>query len=89
MVDIAQFPHLDFARPYSAHAMQRHIDILLLPLSDHLVAELETLTPEYLEVVGQKGLDEVGSRVERHLKGYDPAWFLCSLFGECAAWGSR
>jgi hypothetical protein len=62
--------------------MRRHIDILLLPLSDHLVAELDTLTPDYMEVVGPKGLEEVGNKVEKHLKAYDPAWFLCSLFGK-------
>ena len=72
---------LDFDTAFDPLALRQHIDGYLLPLAQHLLDEIATLAPEYLELVGKPEYDKLMDHAQKHLMAYDPAWFLCSMFG--------
>lgn len=53
-----------------------------MPLAEHLTDELQTLTPELMEKLGEEELVRLRKDIETHLMAYDPKWFLCSGYSE-------
>ena len=79
-----RYPNLDLGTPFSATALQNHMDTFLGDLSSHMSSELETLKPEHLDKIGEEKLKEIMSKATTLLRHHDPAWFLCALMGERA-----
>ena len=66
---------------FDPSALRRCMDSYMAILSEHLWDEIGTLKAENMQAVGDKDAKEFDAVVDKHLKGYDPSWFLCSTIG--------
>lgn len=41
-----------------------------------------TLDPQYFEMIGEKGTEEVNVKVDEMRQVYDPSWFMCVAIGD-------
>lgn len=58
-VDLSKF-NLDPTKPFSSKTLRTHIDSFVMPLIEHLGAEIGTLTPEFFQLVGDDGQEGQG-----------------------------
>nr|XP_018263616.1 uncharacterized protein I303_03486 [Kwoniella dejecticola CBS 10117]OBR85774.1 hypothetical protein I303_03486 [Kwoniella dejecticola CBS 10117] len=79
-IKLSSFPQLDFTKPFNVQSFRNHIDGFILPLTRHLRSEIDTLTPDLMDTIGVEGEKEVRTWLIKHLRSYDPSWFLCSTF---------
>lgn len=73
---------LDPAGGFSAAKLRAQMDTWVVPLMSHLAAEIDTLEPEWVQLMGKAKADELNKLVQKHLQEEDPAWFLVSAVGE-------
>ena len=81
-IDLVKEYGLDPTKPFDPVAFRKHWDSWAPDLIRHLRAEIDTLGPEMTTAVGKDNLARIQKEVVKHLQAYDPAWFLCSVFGE-------
>jgi hypothetical protein len=79
-IDLGRYG-LDPSRPFDPQALRTHIEGWARPLVEHLKDEIHTISPEYIAKVGQGNIETLDKAVLKHLQGYDPSWFLCSVYG--------
>jgi hypothetical protein len=77
--DRKAYPDLDFDKPFDPQGFRRHIESYALILSQHLVDELETLSPEIMVQVPEKEDLKMRADLQSHMQAYSPYWFLCSV----------
>ena len=81
-LDKNAYPELDYTKPFDPQALRGQMEKWMPGLTHHMRDEIDTLSPENIEKVGQKADKEIRDAVVKHLQSYDPAWFLCSAFSE-------
>lgn len=89
MDPLADYPELDTTKPFSVTVLQKHMEGFMFILSKHMADEIETLKPENIALIPEVVEDELNEMVKKHLMQYDPAWFLCSGYGEYSILGFR
>ena len=78
----AQFPELDFEKPFNARALRKQMEVWLPVATKHMADEIDTLSPEWMERVGQEALNRSGAELMKAMKAEGPHWALCSAFCE-------
>lgn len=78
---MSKYPLLDRSKPFSPENLQKHIQSFFWPLVEHMTAEIETLKPDNMRY-GEDADIRLRDKMQAHFKGYDPTWFLTSVFGE-------
>ena len=72
---------LDPKLGFQPTVFRTEMDKWLIPLTQHLDEEIDTLDPEWIARMGEKEFRRQTKVVEKYLQSYDPAWFLASVIG--------
>ena len=82
-----KYPNLDANAPFNPKVFRTHLDQVFEQFGKHMVDEIETLSKENIEKIGEKNLERINVGLKEVLMAHGPEWFLCSTC--CEFWNIR
>lgn len=84
-----KYPNLDAKQPFDPKVLRQHLDSVVACFGKHMTTELDTLSRETIEQVGEQQYAAIDNQVKKRLQSYGPEWFLCIAVGERASRSTR
>jgi len=79
LIDVySKYPNLDATATFNPKVFRTHLDEVFEQFGRHMVDEIETLSRQNVEKIGEKNLEKVNVGLKEVLMAHGPEWFLCS-----------